>query len=67
MQFCIPREGILGNVLQTKLLIKGSNSVLPEREIWEMFYLLVGFLKIIYISVGYNDASTVGMNLLKFQ
>ena len=37
-----------------KLLLKGSNSVLPEREIREMFYLLVGILKIISISAFYR-------------
>ena len=34
------------------LLIKGSNSVLPDREIQEMFYLLVRILQ--NISIGAN-------------
>ena len=31
-------------------LLKSINSVLQEREIWEMFYLLVGILQNIFIS-----------------
>ena len=36
-----------------KLFPKGSNSVLPESQTREMFYLLVGILKSISISVEY--------------
>ena len=32
-----------------------SNSVLPEREIQEMFYKLVGIVKTIFISVPYSQ------------
>ena len=46
--------------MQTELISKITNEKKDQA-------LLVGFLIIIYISVDYNDASTVGMNLLKFQ
>ena len=35
--------------------LNGSNSVLPEIQKWEMFYQLVGILKIISISVPVTE------------
>ena len=41
---------IMSSLYSSKLLIKWSNSVLPEQKIWEMFYQLVGILQNISIS-----------------
>ena len=45
---------IMSSLYSSKLLIKWSNSVLPEREIQEMFYQLVVILQNISISVLYK-------------